>query len=265
MSRCKRKAAGWGLVWPIGRPESGSGNAQMREMDRNEHFPMIFRVLKWGLHFFEESSRSTSRARDKTSHPRLQEHPFVRQKLFEYVQYLVKEFDVDAFRLDTAIYMPKEFLSFGDRVFTCLKITPGLPTRGMSKNVPTCVQFPTKERAARCCWCGHFGRDYSKQYQFFALNNVLWYLWSTFVSENLDWTCDLWLTSSWMWLEAIMQTFNTMVSPDCSIFQHSIRASIKGNRNILMFNIWKLWKPHILRMFRRNESANHAFERKAIV
>jgi len=39
-----------------------------------------------------------------------QEHPFVRQKLFEYVQYLVKEFDVDAFRLDTAIYMPKEFL-----------------------------------------------------------------------------------------------------------------------------------------------------------
>lgn len=39
-----------------------------------------------------------------------QDHPFVRQKLLEYVQYLVAEFDVDAFRLDTAIYMPKDFL-----------------------------------------------------------------------------------------------------------------------------------------------------------
>ena len=40
----------------------------------------------------------------------LQDHPFVRQKLLEYVQYLVREYDVDAFRLDTAIYMDKEFL-----------------------------------------------------------------------------------------------------------------------------------------------------------
>ena len=39
-----------------------------------------------------------------------EDHAFVRQKLFEYVQYLVKEYDVDAFRLDTAIYMPKDFL-----------------------------------------------------------------------------------------------------------------------------------------------------------
>ncbi|CAE7290773.1 SWA2 [Symbiodinium natans] len=39
-----------------------------------------------------------------------QDHPFVRQKLLEYVQYLVREYDVDAFRLDTAIYMDKEFL-----------------------------------------------------------------------------------------------------------------------------------------------------------
>ncbi|CAE7947026.1 SWA2, partial [Symbiodinium sp. KB8] len=39
-----------------------------------------------------------------------QDNPFVRQKLLEYVQYLVREYDVDAFRLDTAIYMPKDFL-----------------------------------------------------------------------------------------------------------------------------------------------------------
>ena len=70
----------------------------------------------------------------------------MRQKLLEYVQYLVKEFDVDAFRLDTAIYMPKEFLSFGDRVFTCLKITPGVATRGMSKMFQRVFNFlPRKE------------------------------------------------------------------------------------------------------------------------
>jgi len=40
-----------------------------------------------------------------------QDNEVVRQKLFEYVQYLVREYDVDGFRLDTAIYMPKEFLA----------------------------------------------------------------------------------------------------------------------------------------------------------
>eukprot|EP00931_Biecheleriopsis_adriatica_P080717 TRINITY_DN54061_c0_g1_i1.p1 TRINITY_DN54061_c0_g1~~TRINITY_DN54061_c0_g1_i1.p1 ORF type:complete len:653 (+),score=112.33 TRINITY_DN54061_c0_g1_i1:40-1998(+) len=40
-----------------------------------------------------------------------QDHPFVRQKLLEYVRYLVRDFNVDAFRLDTAIYMPKDFLT----------------------------------------------------------------------------------------------------------------------------------------------------------
>lgn len=125
------------------------------------------------------------------------------------------------------------------------------------QNVPTCVQFPTKERAARCCWCRHFGRDYSKQYQFFALNNVLW--------STLDSTCDLWLTSSWMWLEAIMQTFNTMVSPDCSIFQHSIRASIQRKQKHPHVQPLKAMKAtYLTYMFRRIESANHGFERKAM-
>lgn len=32
------------------------------------------------------------------------------RKLLEYVRYLVREYDVDAFRLDTAIYMSKDFL-----------------------------------------------------------------------------------------------------------------------------------------------------------
>lgn len=36
--------------------------------------------------------------------------PFVREKLINYVQGLVKDYQVDAFRLDTAIYMPKSFL-----------------------------------------------------------------------------------------------------------------------------------------------------------
>ncbi|CAJ1379396.1 unnamed protein product [Effrenium voratum] len=40
-----------------------------------------------------------------------QEHPYVRKMLLEYVQYLVREYDVDAFRLDTAIYMPQDFLA----------------------------------------------------------------------------------------------------------------------------------------------------------
>ncbi|CAE7638868.1 Dnah5 [Symbiodinium pilosum] len=39
-----------------------------------------------------------------------QDNEFVRQMLLKYVKYLVKEYDVDAFRLDTAIYMPKHFL-----------------------------------------------------------------------------------------------------------------------------------------------------------
>eukprot|EP00913_Durusdinium_trenchii_P030008 g28120.t1 len=39
-----------------------------------------------------------------------QDHPFVRQKLLDYVKYLVEEYDADAFRLDTAIYMKKDFL-----------------------------------------------------------------------------------------------------------------------------------------------------------
>ena len=37
-----------------------------------------------------------------------QDHPFVRQKLLDYVTYLVDEYDADAFRLDTAIYMKKD-------------------------------------------------------------------------------------------------------------------------------------------------------------
>mmetsp|Transcript_105132 Transcript_105132/g.255223 ORF Transcript_105132/g.255223 Transcript_105132/m.255223 type:complete len:616 (-) Transcript_105132:279-2126(-) len=36
--------------------------------------------------------------------------PFVKAQLLKYVKYLVKSYGVDAFRLDTAIYMPKDFL-----------------------------------------------------------------------------------------------------------------------------------------------------------
>lgn len=155
MSRCKRKATGWGLVWSIGRPESGSGNAQMREIDGNgrkwHHSndfpgPMIWDYIFWRNHLGPGWSRPW--ARDKTSLVRgFQEHPFVRQKLLEYVQYLVREFDVDAFRLDTAIYMPKEFLSFGAGLvwFTCLKITPGVATRGMSKMFQRVFNFPPRK------------------------------------------------------------------------------------------------------------------------
>lgn len=40
-----------------------------------------------------------------------QSHPYVKEQLLKYVRYLVSEFNVDAFRLDTAIYMEKEFLT----------------------------------------------------------------------------------------------------------------------------------------------------------
>ena len=47
------------------------------------------------------------------------DNEFVRQMLLKYVKYLVKEYDVDAFRLDTAIYMPKHFLLLGAQQRQC--------------------------------------------------------------------------------------------------------------------------------------------------
>ena len=66
-----------------------------------------------------------------------QDNPFVRQKLLEYVQYLVREYDVDAFRLDTAIYMPKEFLLLGLNWKRC----SGVATRNWHRGSDACTDI----------------------------------------------------------------------------------------------------------------------------
>lgn len=38
-------------------------------------------------------------------------HPFVRERLLEWIEWLTKEFDIDSIRLDTAPFMPWEFLA----------------------------------------------------------------------------------------------------------------------------------------------------------